>query len=165
MNITAILLICGSSLVLIAVIALYGKKTKSRYSNSELSDDEVPAEEFSKLYFQRVSQGEKIQLFAQVGNQGDCVVLQGLLQSSGIPSYTEFLHINKFYGPAAGMTSSGMNIRLYIISTDFDKALDIVKLFLDGKTQSTIKADTATLFPDPFTAPFRTSGFIVYPKE
>lgn len=134
--------------------------------NTETADD------FSREFFERAQAGEAAQKFLQLANQSDCGLIQSLLQSAGIPSYTDFTHINKFYGPLVTATSTGFSITLQILVRDYDDALLIVKDYIENKRKNMPEqnrlrsaAETAgsSLFSVPLVRPEQFCGITVYP--
>lgn len=142
----SIIIICAAVLVCIAGCAAWkNKKRQPAEEDVPAPDDAKNTDEFSKAFFERAQAGEKAQQFLQLANQTDCALLQGMLQSAGIPSYTDFTHINKFYGPLTEATSSGLSIRLQILINDYDDALAVVNDYTKTKGSS--------------------AGITVYPKQ
>jgi hypothetical protein len=130
-----IIIICGAVLLCIAGYAAWKNQKKSS-PEVTAPDDAKDTDEFSKAFFERVQSGEKAQPFLQLANQSDCALLQGMLQSAGIPSYTDFTHINKFYGPLTDATTSGLSIKLQILVNDYEDALAVVNDYTGSKKSS-----------------------------
>jgi hypothetical protein len=131
-----IIIICAAALICFAGYAAWKNKKGQSAPQETAFDDAKNTDEFSKQFFERAQSGEKAQQFLQLANQTDCALLQGMLQSAGIPSYTDFTHINKFYGPLTEATSSGLSIRLQILINDYDDALSVVKDYIKTKGSS-----------------------------
>jgi hypothetical protein len=132
-----VIITCGVILICVTVY-VSRKNEKKRISSTEAAaaDDAKDVDEFSKAFFERVQTGESAQPFLQLAGQGDCALIQGMLQSAGIPSYTDFTHINKFYGPLTEATSSGLSIKLQILTNDYDDALAVVNDYIKTKGTS-----------------------------
>ncbi|HAH60751.1 MAG TPA: hypothetical protein DCL73_01490 [Treponema sp.] len=143
---SSIIIICAVAVVCFAGYAAWkNRKKQSAAEDVPASDDAKNTDEFSKAFFERAQAGETAQQFLQLSNQTDCALLQGMLQSAGIPSYTDFTHINKFYGPLTEATPSGLSIRLQILINDYDDALAVVNDYTKTKGSS--------------------AGITVYPKQ
>jgi hypothetical protein len=131
-----IIIVCAAVLVCITGYAAWKNQKKQSSSADTSPDNAKDTDEFSKAFFERAQTGEKAQQFLQIANQSDCALLQGMLQSAGIPSYTDFTHINKFYGPLTEATSSGLSIKLQILVKDYDDAFAIVNDYIKTKESS-----------------------------
>jgi hypothetical protein len=131
-----IIIVCAAVLVCITGYSAWKNQKKQSSSVDTSPDNAKDTDEFSKAFFERAQTGEKAQQFLQIANQSDCALLQGMLQSAGIPSYTDFTHINKFYGPLTEATSSGLSIKLQILVKDYDDALAIVNDYIKRKGSS-----------------------------
>ena len=132
---STIIIICTAALVCIIVYTTWKNQKKSQ-AETPSPDNAKDTAEFSKAFFERAQAGENAQQFLQLANQSDCALIQGMLQSAEIPSYTDFIHINKFYGPLTEATSSGLSIKLQILVNDYDDALAVVNDYIKTKGSS-----------------------------
>jgi hypothetical protein len=131
-----VIITCGVILICVTVYVSRKNEKKRTTSAETAADDAKDVDEFSKAFFERVQAGENAQSFLQLAGQGDCALIQGMLQSAGIPSYTDFTHINKFYGPLTEATASGLSIKLQILTNDYDDALAVVNDYIKTKGTS-----------------------------
>lgn len=131
-----VIITCGVILICITVYVSRKNEKKGHASTESAADDAKNTDEFSKAFFERAQAGESAQQFLMLAGQGDCAIIQGMLQSAGIPSYTDFTHINKFYGPLTEATSSGLSIKLQILTNDYDDALAVVNDYIKTKGTS-----------------------------
>ena len=116
------------ALVLIAVILLFlvfSKKSQKKALEQDFGDTEV--EDFEKKFFERVKSGEKSQQVLSLGSQQDCALIRSLLSADGIPSYVEGEHMNNIYGGLTGSMTATVAIKLFILCSDYENAVDIIK--------------------------------------
>lgn len=142
---STIIIICAAALVCTVVYTAWKNQKKKSKAEILSPDNAKDTAEFSKAFFERAQTGENAQQFLQLANQSDCALIQGMLQSAEIPSYTDFTHINKFYGPLTEASSSGLSIKLQILINDYDDALAVVNDYIKTKGSS--------------------AGITVYPKQ
>ncbi len=132
-------------------------------------------EQFSAKFFERIRNGEESQTFLTLSYQGDCAVIQSLLQSADIPSFTEFEHFNLVKGGGLWGGGTGTDIKLSILKNDYDTAFEIVDQFIRNKSETlqhrdsagaeAAKTTAALLAGSPVTPTQRILGITVYPKH
>jgi hypothetical protein len=133
---TTFIMICAAAVICIALFAAWKTKKKHTESSVTAADDAKDTDEFSKAFFERVQAGEQAQPFLLFAGQSDCALVQSMMQSAGIPSYTDFTHINKFYGPLTEATASGLSIKLQILINDYEDAVAVLNDYLKSKGNS-----------------------------
>lgn len=109
----------------IFVILIFAKKSQKKQIEQDFGDAEVP--DFEKDFFERVKAGEKSQQVLSLGSQQDCALIRSLLSADGIPSYVEGEHMNNIYGGLTGSMTATVAIKLFILCSDYEKAVDIIK--------------------------------------
>ena len=119
------------------------KEIRSSQALSEFYTDEeehnkaiADAEAYEKGYFERIRQGEQSQQFLAVGSFGVCSFLRSLLAAGNIPTYTENEHVNSMYSLNALGGSSSFSIKVFILISDYDRAYEIIKDFIDSHEKS-----------------------------
>jgi len=110
------------AVIVIAVIARIGNKK----SKPEAVDSEGQEQDFEKEFFERTEKGEKSQVLLSLASLQDCVLLRSLLFADGIPTHVEGEHMNNIYGGITGTMTSVVATKLYILCSDYDKAVDII---------------------------------------
>ena len=115
------------------------KEIRSSQALSEFYTDEeehnkaiADAEAYEKGYFERIRQGEQSQQFLAVGSFSVCSFLRSLLAAENIPTYTENEHVNSMYSLNALGGVSSFSIKVFILISDYDRALEIIKDFIDS---------------------------------
>lgn len=131
-------------------------------------------DDFDSAYFERVRNGEKSQLFLEIGGVADCSMIRSLLFSENIPSYIENEHVNKIY--SFGGLNSAFSIRLFILVADYEKAYEIVDAYVKGNAvseegeENTVAKTSAAVAGAMFFIPLpegseqKTMGITVLPK-
>lgn len=149
---------------------------KTNDENENFEEDENQ-KNFDDEYFERSLQGEKNQLFLKFASIQDCNFLQGLLSANGIPSHVEHQHMNSLYGASANLMSSIFAVQLWILTSDYDKALELTTEFIRQKSESlktkpSLKAmnNIKTVLeiltaPYPLTKSHQILGISVFPKS
>ena len=94
---------------------------------------ELLLSDFEKEFFARTENGEKSQLLLSLASLQDCMLLRSLLHADNIPSHVEGEHMNNIYGGLTGTMTSVVATKLYILCSDYDKAVEIIK---DSKISS-----------------------------
>ena len=122
--------------ILLAILLVKGiKKLKGDSKSDSFSDlytDEAEhdqamkeIENFETDYFTRASNGEQTQEFLEVGEWRVSSFIQSLLFSEGIPSYADHEHVNNLGA------SSAFTIKVYILTNDYDRALEVINDFME----------------------------------
>ena len=100
-------------------------KTEAETDAVDISEDQ----DFEKDFFARTQSGEKSQLFMTVATAGESTMIRSLLFADGIPSHSEGEHMNNIYGGITGSMAAVVAVRIYILCSDYERAVDIVKKF------------------------------------
>lgn len=108
------------------------KSAKDELFTASLAEGQEEPD-FEKEFFARTEKGEKSQLLLSLASLQDCMLLRSLLHADGIPSHVEGEHMNNIYGGLTGTMTSVVAIKLYILCSDYDKAVEIIK---DSKISS-----------------------------
>lgn len=119
-----------SFVVVMSVIFLFFLNAKKNAKNELLTANLAEGQEepdFEKDFFARTEQGEKSQLLLSMASLQDCILLRSLLFSEGIPTHVEGEHMNNIYGGLTGTMTSVVATKLYILCSDYDKAVEIIK--------------------------------------
>ena len=106
-------------------IAVYNKTFDIIIHN----DKENKLLDFEKDFFARTQSGEKSQLFMTVATAGESTMIRSLLFADGIPSHSEGEHMNNIYGGITGSMAAVVAVRIYILCSDYERAVDIIKKF------------------------------------
>ena len=107
------------------------------YTDEEEHDKAIAdAEAYEKGYFERIRQGEQSQQFLAVGSFSVCSFLRSLLAAENIPTYTENEHVNRMYSLNALGGASSFSIKVFILISDYDRAYEIIKDFIDSHENS-----------------------------
>ena len=143
---------------------------------TEIADDDVNLK-FDEDYFTRCQNGEAYQLFMKLASINDCVFLQGLLASSGIPSHVEHQHTNGLFGTGANVLSGTFAAQLWILTADYDNAYEIAVQYVVQKSKdledtedSKLKENIMTILaaltaPYPITKSQQILGITIFPKQ
>lgn len=100
----------------------------------DAADDEtIDYTDFGDKMFEQVQDGKKYQHFLNIGNRADCALIRSMLSSADIYSYTENEKVNTLYGGFAGAINQMLCIKLYILTDDYEEALEIVTDFIKSK--------------------------------
>lgn len=106
----------------------------------------------------------------------DCTFLQGILSANEIPSHVEHQHMNSLYGAGANLMNSIFAVQLWILTSDYEKALELTTEFIkqkseslktkpDSKAANNIKTVLEILTaPYPLTKSHQILGISVFPK-
>lgn len=118
------------AVVLVAFYMFFFKSKKSGKSEAENDTADISEnQDFEKDFFARTQAGEKSQLFMTVATAGESTMIRSLLFADGIPSHAEGEHMNNIYGGITGSMAAVVAVRIYIICSDYERALDIIKKF------------------------------------
>lgn len=111
-------------------------KQEENFSEEQIEENiNETIEDFDEKFFEYTRNGEKYQHFLSLSSMRDCALIRGLLQADNIPSYTEGEHMNSIYGGLAGTMNAVVAIKLYILYKDYDRAIEIIKDFLEQKIE------------------------------
>lgn len=124
MTTITIAVLCIGILIL-AIAKKYSNKNKEVVEEEIFNLDNEP--DFEKDFFARTEQGEKSQILLSLASVQDCVLIRSLLYADGIPSHVEGEHMNNIYGGITGTMTSVVATKVYILCSDYDKAVDIIK--------------------------------------
>lgn len=97
--------------------------------NLKIENDlvEEGRDDYEKEFFERAQNGEKSQVLLTIASQQDCAIIRSLLHADGIPSYVEGEHMNNIYGGISGTMVTVVGIKLYILCSDYEKAVEIIQ--------------------------------------
>ena len=114
------------AILVIFAIVIYVRVSKK---NLKIENDLVEAGRYDsdKEFFERAQNGEKSQVLLTIASQQDCAIIRSLLHADGIPSYVEGEHMNNIYGGISGTMVTVVGIKLYILCSDYEKAVEIIQ--------------------------------------
>ncbi len=139
---TILVITCIFALLVLIIVLVRGIKSlkgnSKENSFSDLYTDEAEhdqamkeIENFETDYFTRASNGEQTQEFLEVGEWRVSSFIQSLLFSEGIPSYADHEHVNMLYSFNNLGASSAFTIKVYILTNDYDRALEVINDFME----------------------------------
>lgn len=114
------------AILVIFAIVIYVRVSKK---NLKIENDlvEEGRDDYEKEFFERAQNGEKSQVLLTIASQQDCAIIRSLLHADGIPSYVEGEHMNNIYGGISGTMVTVVGIKLYILCSDYEKAVEIIQ--------------------------------------
>lgn len=105
-------------------------------------EDSVSESDFSKDLFFETAKGEEYQVLAKIPSQAETGLIQSILHSAGIPSYSELDYSSGIFGSATNVMSSMSSSKLYVLKKDYDASLLLLLDFLKNNLES-IKKDSS----------------------
>lgn len=130
-------------IVIIGIVVFFYKSfTKPDFE--DISNREDFVENFEDEFFKRTQAGENHQLFLSISSQRDCAIIRSLLSADNIPTYVEGEHMNNIYGGIAGTMNAVVAVKLYVLTEDYDRALEITRDFIEKKAEKLKEEDSKT---------------------
>lgn len=125
---------------IILIFSKIGKKKAEKLAKKiegeeGIQNSQEEPSDFDEEFFARTQAGETYQHFASLSSQRDCAILRSLLAADDVPTYVEGEHMNNIYGGISGAMNAVVAIKLFVLSNDYDKALDITRDFLQKKAE------------------------------
>lgn len=157
-------------------IGVFFYKSFKKPEFEDISEREDFVENFDEEFFKRTQAGETYQLFLSISSQRDCAIIRSLLSADNIPTYVEGEHMNNIYGGIAGTMNAVVAVKLYVLSNDYDRALEIAQDFVqkkaeklgeeDSKTSEKLMAGLGAVFgvPGAFISSQEFLGITFWPK-
>lgn len=123
--------------ILFSIVKFFLDKIFDKIRNANIKDDvgeeKIDYTDFEDKMIDQVQDGKKYQHFLNIGNRADCALIRSMLSSADIYSYTENEKVNTLYGGFAGTINQMFCIKLYILTDDYEEALEIVSDFIKSK--------------------------------
>ena len=95
--------------------------------------------DFSLGFFEGTQMGKKHQVFVRTSSPQDAGMIQSLLYSSGISSYSQFEHVTGVFGNTEGMSDSLFASKIQILEEQYDDAFQILVDYIGKKADMAIK--------------------------
>lgn len=139
----------GIAWILFLIVKSILDKVFDKIRNEDIkdaADETIDYTDFGDKMFEQVQDGKKYQHFLNIGNRADCALIRSMLSSADIYSYTENEKVNTLYGGFAGIINQMFCIKLYILTDDYEEALEIVSDFIKSKIARLSKKSDKTKF-------------------
>lgn len=121
-------------------------KIRNENIEDNVGEEKIDYTDFEDKMFEQVQDGKKYQHFLNIGNRADCALIRSMLSSADIYSYTENEKVNALYGGFAGAINQMFCIKLYILTEDYEEALEIVTDYIKSKIERLSKKSDKSKF-------------------